>query len=663
MPQLKAKTYLLYLNPNSGQDFINQAFVNQVEIEYLNPNELGGHWETVITQNDEVFQHEKQMETTDWLLKKTTKTGFFSAFLDNRFTVTLNELKAFHEKKEDWLKISNDLYKLFTLKESWSELNDFASKNLDKTIFVGKNIPDLSADFKNYVTQIVEDVKDRGLETPAHLELPNLIQGKLGNYDFIKVDTESIQLLEEYLNQKKLTLQPIKEKLQKLQSTISNLQSKLTNYGTGTNLKPETKKNLGLLYSSLELDKLKIEAKSKVFQLSNGGAEFVFVAVNPRWEKKFLEIANQANVSVEHVTWNLEIINWENGSTLKPFQGIAQSVGTVDTREPDPSSMLAIFFMVFFAFCLSDAFYGLVISLFTGFFLFFRKLKPQFLSFFTLFFYSGLVTIVYGVITNSWAGDFFASRLFTTVTGSQSVNNLLSQFQLLAILPPFPEDLPPVNQVLADAGDINPIIALMVIALCLGFLNAISGYVLRIIGGLKSGDYGIVLATTTWLVFLASGIFWIVAQNMNSQVANIASILLGVVFLGILFFNEGKGFVNKIMAALFGKYGAYGIVQLGADLVSFTRIIAIGLTGGVIASIVNLLAFLAYDGAGPFFGIIFALLILVVGHLFNFVLSAFGAYINPLRLTYVEFLPKFFEGRGRAWKGLNSELKYINLVK
>jgi V/A-type H+-transporting ATPase subunit I len=103
-------------------------------------------------------------------------------------------------------------------------------------------------------------------------------------------------------------------------------------------------------------------------------------------------------------------------------------------------------------------------------------------------------------------------------------------------------------------------------------------------------------------------------------------------------------------------------VQLAADLVSYTRIIAIGLTGGVIASIVNLMAFMLYQAGGPIFGILLGIIVLIGGHIFNFVLSVFGAYINPLRLTYVEFMPKFYDGRGRQWKPLKPEFKYTRVA-
>jgi V/A-type H+-transporting ATPase subunit I len=133
--------------------------------------------------------------------------------------------------------------------------------------------------------------------------------------------------------------------------------------------------------------------------------------------------------------------------------------------------------------------------------------------------------------------------------------------------------------------------------------------------------------------------------------------------LGVLFIlNQADSFAGKTLGFLLGPRGIYGILQLGSNLISYVRIVAIGLTGSIIANIVNLLAGLMYESSGPVLGIILAIIILVIGHIFNFVLAAFGAYINPLRLTYVEFMPGFFEGNGKQLESARPEFKHLKIV-
>ena len=136
-------------------------------------------------------------------------------------------------------------------------------------------------------------------------------------------------------------------------------------------------------------------------------------------------------------------------------------------------------------------------------------------------------------------------------------------------------------------------------------------------------------------------------------------ILLIVATLIMVIFTQGKSIFSKITGSL-GKI--YNLIGFGADLLSFTRLIAVGLTGSIVATVINLLAVLIFNSI-PLFGLNYAVagIILIAGHLFNFVISLFGAYINPLRLHYVEYLPKFYEGKGRNLSLAGTELKYLEL--
>lgn len=365
----------------------------------------------------------------------------------------------------------------------------------------------------------------------------------------------------------------------------------------------------------------------------------------------------------ENIDWNKDIVDWDNPGALKSFQDVAQSIGTIDKKEADPTSGVAVFFMIFFAFCLGDAIYGLIISLFTGYFLFIRGVKSNFKGIFNIFFYSGLIAILLGIVTNSWAGDFFNSSLVKQILGiskeatSTPINDFLVNFQLIDILNASANV--PVNQAFKDT---SPIIIMMLLAGFIGFLNQLLGYIYRIITNAANGLWNVVFGQFAWLLFLSVSIGLIVINSVAPSISSVALIAL-YVSLGILFIlNQADSFGGKILGFLLGPRGIYGILQLGSNLISYVRIVAIGLTGSIIASIVNLLAGLMYESAGPIIGLILALIILIIGHVFNFVLSAFGAYINPLRLTYVEFMPGFFEGNGRQLDSARPEFKHLKIV-
>jgi|694.fasta_scaffold10157_16 V/A-type H+-transporting ATPase subunit I len=430
-------------------------------------------------------------------------------------------------------------------------------------------------------------------------------------------------------------------------------------------LNAATKKQLTLLYGYYQLQAKTEEIRSKAFRLNEKTeATFAFVAVKEKDLSTLDQFLAKEEVFGENVDWDKDIVDWTNPGALKSFQDVAQSIGTIDKKEADPTSGLAIFFMVFFAFCLGDAIYGLIIALFTGYFLFIRGVKQNFKGIFNIFFYSSLIAIILGVVTNSWAGDFFNSSLVKQLFGistdsstSTPINDILVNFQLIDVLNA--DAKVPVNQMLSGT---SPIIVMMLLAGFIGFLNQLLGYVYRIITNAANGAWNVVFGQLAWLLFLSVSIAVLI---INSSAPNLGSIaMIGLyISLGVLFIlNQADSFAGKTLGFLLGPRGIYGILQLGSNLISYVRIVAIGLTGSIIANIVNLLAGLMYESSGPVLGIILAIIILVIGHIFNFVLAAFGAYINPLRLTYVEFMPGFFEGNGKQLESARPEFKHLKIV-
>ena len=108
-----------------------------------------------------------------------------------------------------------------------------------------------------------------------------------------------------------------------------------------------------------------------------------------------------------------------------------------------------------------------------------------------------------------------------------------------------------------------------------------------------------------------------------------------------------------------GAYALYGITSYVGDLVSYTRLMALGLAGGSLAGAFNLIAGMIPGVAA----IIFVPIILIFGHIFNLALSLLGAYVHTCRLQYVEYFGKFYEGGGRSFAPFKSETKYVNLKK
>jgi vacuolar-type H+-ATPase subunit I/STV1 len=668
MAQVQTQTFLLNLSDYTPRDLVQDSFYRGLQMEFLNPKELGMPWDEVHTLGHYYVHDTLDLELVGKILERTQVKSLLSVFTDNRTPLTPDDLEEISKTQSDWMEVATDIDLYFEIIDQLAELKKYSQKYKNEVVYFGRDIGALGPQFRAYVETLLQELEAKDINIPQSVSLPELSVDQVDQYQAVRLDKDFVELFNDYLKEQKLdeAITSAKDTLLNLEKQKSNLRSALSDYLKNETITTEARKKLSHLHTYLEIQAATHQVQEYIFSLEEGNpAKFLFVSVAPDQLKTFNKFVEDHQLAVEETVWKDEIMKWENPENLKPFQSIAQAVGTIDSKESDPTGVLSIFFMVFFAFCLADAVYGIFISLITGYFLFFTNLKKGFQNIFGLFFFSGLVTTLYGVLTNSWAGDFFVSDIYRNTVGIPVVSDFLANFQVVQILitdeaTAEAATLLPVNQVI---GETNPIILMMVIALFLGLLNSISAYLLRIFTAVKSKDYGVALATGTWIVFLAALGFTLVSLAFASNLSQIALILLLVAFVAILFFNEATDFVGKILAALFGKYGLYGLVQLAADLVSYTRIVAIGLTGGVIANIVNLMAFLLFQAGGPILGTIMAVLMLLCGHIFNFVLSVFSAYINPLRLTYVEFMPKFYEGRGREFKPVKPEFTYSRLVR
>ena len=162
-----------------------------------------------------------------------------------------------------------------------------------------------------------------------------------------------------------------------------------------------------------------------------------------------------------------------------------------------------------------------------------------------------------------------------------------------------------------------------------------------------------------WYMALAGGIVYLVfsLMKLSSVVTNVSMWIMIVGMVGIVLTGgrDAQSVGGKLGGGLYSLYGISGYV---GDFVSYSRLMALGLSGGFIAQSMNMIAQML--GGSPF-GLVFVPIILIVGHLFNLFLAFLGAYVHTSRLIYVEFFGKFYEGGGKAFKNFRTESKYINL--
>lgn len=166
--------------------------------------------------------------------------------------------------------------------------------------------------------------------------------------------------------------------------------------------------------------------------------------------------------------------------------------------------------------------------------------------------------------------------------------------------------------------------------------------------------------TGFWYMTLTGAILLIVGTQV--AIPNIASkislylMIFGMVGIVLTGGRESPSIGGKLGG---GFYSLYGISSYVGDFISYSRLMALGLSGGYLASAINDMVFMLFDI--NIIGVLFGIIVFVVGHLFNLFLSALSAYVHDIRLTYVEFFGKFYDGGGKAFKTLRNKSKYINI--
>ncbi len=676
MSLVKTQNFLISFKENQVQNFFESLVFSGFGFEVLDPKELGKEWVNVdyYFPKVEIKDLQKELQILNKVIEENRKSGFLSVFVDDRIEGSSEDLEKAKKNRSNLLEIAELIDQEDNLINQKNNIIEFSRNNQDKKKLFSESFANFIADFDIYINNSWEAIKKLQLqgeiEDADDMVRPRVELESIGEYQVLIFDDNTLEAVKLFISKSEyadLELYTVEEIIQKIDKEISENNSAMSRLGVeNQKVSQEILTSLLALHASIQVEISIAESINKVFRpTESSNSIFAIVSVSEKEEEQVKEFLAQKDLPYQRVDWNQEVFDWENDGSLNGFHSIAQSIGTIDNKEVDPTNILALFFVIFFAFCLNDALYGLILSVFTGYFLFFTKLKKEFQSTFSLFFFSGIATIVLGTLTNSWAGNFFNSDFMKSLTGtpiedSTPIHQFLAKFQLVDVLTP-EANLPVNNFLNNELGGASPIIFMMSLAILIGFFNLLVAYMIRIVNSIKRSEYNKALGQFAWVFFIFSAVAYFV---MTSQELNFAAqILLGVSVFGLLIFNEAKKFVGKFLGFLFGPRGLYGVVQMGADLMSFTRIIAIGLTGGVIATIVNLLAGMIYEATDPGLGIVLAILILAIGHIFNLVLSLFGAYINPIRLTYVEFMPKFFLGEGRQIQKFSADLDYFRVVE
>lgn len=330
-----------------------------------------------------------------------------------------------------------------------------------------------------------------------------------------------------------------------------------------------------------------------------------------------------------------------NNRFTKPFNFVTELYGHPVSGGIDPSPLLAPFFVIFFGFCLTDAAYGVILTILSFIVLKKMRLAEDMSKFFHLMFYSGLSTIILGAVTGGWFGDLF-DRM-------PSGFYFLKNFKNSLIM----EKINPATQPLN----------FLVLALILGSIQVLFGLLINLYYQLKLKNIFFavfqqiptIIIQFVLIALVISGI-GIISFGKNVSVA--LFLILGLSMLSIAFtqwkINNAVG--EKLFWSIFTNYSIITGNFL-ADTLSYARLFALGLSTGLMAMAVNEISFLVLK-LPYYIGVIPMIIFLVAGHLFNIAINMLGAYVHTSRLQYLEFFSKFYISGGRVFKPFGEIRKY-----
>ena len=320
-------------------------------------------------------------------------------------------------------------------------------------------------------------------------------------------------------------------------------------------------------------------------------------------------------------------IKFKENKFVKMFTVLTDMYGRPAYDEFDPTPCISIFFTLFFAMCMGDAGYGIALALIG---LAMRKAKGFIGSMAPLVTTLGVATIVMGTVLHT----FFGMDISTATWVPDWLKSCMIK------------------------GTVAGYDAQMLFSILIGIVHISVAMLLKTAYAIKRNGFVNSLGTIGWTLLIVGGVIiggFALAGVIDSTVTKWIVIVLGVVSaLGIFLFNDIHR--NPLVNIGSGLYETYNTVTgLLGDVLSYLRLYALGLAGGMLGNAFNQLGLSVYGIDVPGVNILCFALIVGFGHILNLAMCCLGAFVHPLRLNFLEFFKNSgYEGTGKVYSPLTT---------
>lgn len=335
----------------------------------------------------------------------------------------------------------------------------------------------------------------------------------------------------------------------------------------------------------------------------------------------------------------------KNNRFSESVEGVLSAFGLPAKGEIDPTFFTSIFYVFLFGLMLSDAAYGLIVAVACGTVLLkFPRMEKNLRKSVQLFFWCGLSTLVWGVLFGGYFGD--------------AVDVISETFFGHKVTIPALWFVP-----------LNEPMRLLLYSMLFGVIHLFTGLALKGYMCIRDKRYvDFVCDCVLWFLLLIGLIGILLPTELFAGIAGQQIVfpealkaavkwmaIIGAVGIVLMSGRSSKNFGVRIAL---GAYDLYNITGWLSDVLSYSRLLALGLATGVIASVVNQMGSMGGRSIG---GVILYVVVFLIGHTFNLAINLLGAYVHTCRLQYVEFFGKFYEGGGRAFNPFHLKTKYVDI--
>lgn len=338
-------------------------------------------------------------------------------------------------------------------------------------------------------------------------------------------------------------------------------------------------------------------------------------------------------------------VQLSNGTVASSFEGVVESFGLPGKGEIDPTAIMSACYIFLFGLMLSDAAYGFLIfaACFAALKMF-PRMENSMRKSLRMFMLCGLSTVFWGVMYGSYFGDVVDVVSKTFFGKSLTIKPLW---------------FVPLNEPMR----------MLVYSMLFGLIHMFLGMGIKAYMLIRDKRYlDCFCDVGLWLIFLLGLIFLFLPSSMFESISQMHIVFPA--FMGTLSkvmaiggaigicLMSGRNNKNWALRIALGAYDLYNVTGWLSDILSYSRLLALGLATGVIASVINAMGSMLGSGVVGAIGFI---IIFLVGHTLNLAINLLGAYVHTNRLQYVEFFGKFYEGGGRAFNPFHMETKYTEI--